>query len=323
MSNVAIRLINLVMLLQSQPGQKASYLSQELGVSVRTLHRYFSMLDEMGIPVYSERGPYGGFYLVRGYRLPPLVLTPDESVAVSLGLGLVEEMWGSLYREAAHGAQAKLENVLPDEQRQEAAWARLSLVATGMHRADLAEITPILEKLRRAARDHCRTRIKYQGVSGPEPGWREFDPYGLVHRWGWWYVVGYCHLRQELRTFRVDRILEAAITDAIFQVPKEFNLYTYLENEYQNDPQICVFMRFLPDFARIARHNQPYWSSLEEQQDGSVLVSFHSPTLEWAASTALMYGPAVEILEPPALRQLVADWVATLIDRYTSGGTDP
>lgn len=111
-------------------------LAAELGVSVRTMHRYFSMLDEMGIPVYSERGPQGGFSLVRGYRMPPLVLTPEESVSVYLGVGLVEEMWGQLYREAARGALAKLENILPDEQRREAAWARRSLVATGLHRSD-------------------------------------------------------------------------------------------------------------------------------------------------------------------------------------------
>jgi predicted DNA-binding transcriptional regulator YafY len=52
------------------------------------------MLDEMGLPVYSERGPYGGFSLVKGYRMPSLVLMPQEAVAVYLGAGLVEEMWG-------------------------------------------------------------------------------------------------------------------------------------------------------------------------------------------------------------------------------------
>src|SRR5512135_3678638 len=112
------------MLLQRQPNKKASHLAQKLGVSVRSLHRYVGMLDEMGIPVYSERGPYGGFSLVRGYRMPPLVFTPEEAVAVYLGTSLVREMWGRLYEDAAEGAMAKLDNVLPDEQRHEIAWAR-------------------------------------------------------------------------------------------------------------------------------------------------------------------------------------------------------
>src|SRR5512143_1947485 len=110
MTQPASRLITLIMLLQRQPNQKAAGLAESLGVSVRTVHRYFTMLDEMGIPVYTERGRFGGFSLVRGYRMPPLVFTPEEATAVYLGTGLVEEIWGSLYREAAQGALAKLDN---------------------------------------------------------------------------------------------------------------------------------------------------------------------------------------------------------------------
>src|SRR5512143_3643304 len=107
MSNTATRLITLLMLLQRQPNQKASDLAEKLGISVRSLHRYIGMLDEMGIPIYSERGPYGGFSLVRGYKMPPLVFTPEEAVAVALGTSLVPEMWGQLYHEVAQGALAK------------------------------------------------------------------------------------------------------------------------------------------------------------------------------------------------------------------------
>ena len=136
MSTTATRLITLIMLLQRRPNQKAAALAEKLGVSVRTLHRYFGMLDEMGIPIYSERGPHGGFSLVRGYKLPPLIFTSEEAVAIYLGTSLVGQIWGHLYQEPAQGAIAKLENVLPDEQRGEIAWARRSLVVTNMHRAD-------------------------------------------------------------------------------------------------------------------------------------------------------------------------------------------
>ena len=80
MSNTATRLITLIFLLQNQPNQKASDLAEKLGVSIRTIHRYFGMLDEMGIPVYAERGPYGGFSLVRGYKIPPLIFSVEEAV---------------------------------------------------------------------------------------------------------------------------------------------------------------------------------------------------------------------------------------------------
>ncbi|MBI3170531.1 MAG: YafY family transcriptional regulator, partial [Chloroflexi bacterium] len=208
MTNTATRLITLIFLLQNQPNQKASELAEKLGVSLRTVHRYFEMLDEMGIPVYSERGPYGGFSLVRGYKMPPLVFTLEEAVAVALGTGLVQELWGDLYRESAHGALAKLENLLPEEQTREVAWARGSLAATGMHRADLKMQTPALEKLRRAIREHRSVTILYQTSQVPHAAERGLDPYALVHRWGWWYVIGFCHVHKEIRTFRVDRIAE-------------------------------------------------------------------------------------------------------------------
>jgi predicted DNA-binding transcriptional regulator YafY len=316
MTNTAVRLINLIMLLQRQPNQKAGELAAELGVSVRTLHRYFSMLDELGIPVYSERGPFGGFSLVRGYKLPPLVFTPEEAVAVYLGVNLVEEMWGQLYRNASRGALAKLDNVLPDEQRHEVAWARRSLAATGMHRGDLAALTPVLEKLRRAAREHRRVQMTYLGGSQPEGACRELDAYALLHRWGWWYVVGFCGLRQEVRTFRVDRIAELTLLDQQFNVPNDFDIRHYLATELQAQPLYTARLRFPPQAARAAQESRPYWESYQEQPDGSVLVSLASPTLEWAASTALAYGPAVEVLEPPELRQMVAEWAAGVANKY-------
>ncbi len=309
MSNTATRLITLIFLLQNQPCQKASELAEKLGVSLRTVHRYFEMLDEMGVPVYSERGPYGGFSLVRGYKMPPLVLTLEEAVAVVLGTGLVEELWGDLYREAARGALAKLENLLPKEQVHEVVWARQSLVVTGMHRADLKAQTPALEKLRRGIREHRSVEMTYQSSQVPHPSQRVLDPYGLVHRWGWWYVVGFCHIRKEVRTFRVDRIFDIALLETTFTPAPDFDLKEHLKKEFEDQPKITARLRFAPEFTVLLAGYHSYWQTVEPQPDGSVEVTFAAPTLEWAASTALAYGPAVEVLDPPELRRMVAEWV--------------
>ena len=108
MANTASRLITLIMLLQRQPNQTASQLAQALDVSVRTVQRYMTTLDDMGIPINAERGPYGGYALVRGYKMPPLVFTPEETVAIYLGTTFLEQIWGRLYQEAARGALARL-----------------------------------------------------------------------------------------------------------------------------------------------------------------------------------------------------------------------
>ena len=316
MANTATRLITLIMVLQRQPNQKAVELADKLGVSVRTLHRYMAMLDEMGIPIYSERGPHGGFSLVRGYKMPPLVLTPEEAVAVHLGTSLVGEMWGTLYQDAAQGALAKLDNILPDEQRHEVAWARKSLVATSLRRADLEDFAPHLEKLRRAIRERRRVMMVYRSQGQPEFTRREVAPYALVLRWGWWYVVGHCYLRSGLRSFRVDRVAELTLLDQTFQVPADFDIRAHLALEFQDQPQVQVRLRFVAQAAHVALDNRALWQTCEEQPDGSIIVTLTLPDLQWAASMALGYGPIVTVLHPQELRQMVREWAQAVVEHH-------
>ncbi len=316
MTTTASRLITLIMLLQRRPNQKAGDLARELDVSVRTLHRYFTMLDEMGIPIYSERGPNGGFSLVRGYKMPPLVFSPQEAVAVCLGTSLVTEMWGQLYQDAAQGALAKLDNLLPDEQRDEVTWARRALVTTGLYHPSLDAQAATLEKLRRAIRESRRVNMVYQSASTPEPGVRKLDPYALAFHWGWWYVVGHCHIRQEVRTFRIDRIQELTLLGEVFQSPADFDAREFMSRDFQGQTQVQARLRFTAESAHIARLNRAYWDVFEEQPDGSVVVTLLTPDLNWAASSALAYGPTVEVLDPPELRQLVRDWAQAIVTLY-------
>ncbi len=318
MPNTATRLITLIMLLQRQPNQKARELAEQLGVSRRTIQRYINMLDEMGIPIYSERGPYGGFSLVRGYKMPPLVFSPEEAVAVCLGTSLVGEMWGQLYQDAARGALAKLDNVLPDEQRHEVAWARQTLLATHMHRADNELLAPHLEKLRRATRERRRVTMVYRGREQPERLQRDVDTYALIHRWGWWYGVGYCHLREAIRSFRVDRIVELTLLDKTFDVPSDFDVQEYLAAESHTRPRFRVRIHFAPKAALLALDDRSLWDTVEEQPDASVIVTYAVQNLEWAARTVLSYGPDVVVLEPEELRRLVGERARAIAAQYTS-----
>lgn len=316
MSTPATRLITLIMLLQRRPNQRAADLAERLGVSLRTLHRYFGMLDEMGIPIYAERGPHGGFSLVRGYKLPPLVFTPEEATAIYLGSSLVGQLWGQLYQEPAEGALAKLDNVLPDEQRAEIAWARRSLVAMGMQRFDPSAFSPFLERIRRGARQQRRIEMSYQ--SGSEPGvrLRQVDPYALVFRSGWWYFVGYCHLRQAMRTFRVDRIRELRLMNETFQMPEDFDVRIYLEQTFQDQPLVHARLRFMPEAAHLALSNLPGWESHQENPDGSVDIFLAAPELSWLASIVMSFASLVTVLDPPELRAMVRKWALETAAQY-------
>ena len=315
MSTTASRLITLIMLLQRRPNQKAADLAEELEVSVRTLHRYFGMLDEMGIPIYSERGPYGGFSLVRGYKLPPLVFTPDEAAAIYLGTSLVGQMWGELYNESARGAMAKLDNVLPDEQLREIDWARRSLVATGMHRADPAALSPFLETLRKAAHEQIQVEIVYQGSGNADPTQRVVEPYALVFRSGWWYMVGFCHLRQGLRTFRLDRLQNLELSEVVYQIPADFDVHAYLASSFQDQPLERARLRFAPHAVHLVNGLPGFESSLE-LPDGGLEVVISAPDLPWLASLVLSFASWATVLEPPELRDMVRDLAQATADLY-------
>ena len=321
MTNTATRLITLIFLLQNRSNQKASDLADKLGVSLRTVHRYFAMLDEMGIPVYAGRGPYGGFSLVRGYKLPPLVFSLEEAVAVYLGTSLVGEMWGQLYREAAQGAMAKLENILPNEQRAEIDWARRSLIVTGLHRTDPDTLFPVLEELRRASRVHCCVSMVYQGAMNAKATTRRVDPYALIFRAGLWYLVGYCHLRKAPRTFRVDRIRKLKILDTPFQMRDDFNIQDYLKNEFKDQPLIRARLQFAPDAAHIVTGNRLIWEKIEEKTDKSFVVTLSAPDLPWLASMVMGFANWATVLDPPELREMVREWAQTTVNRYTSDPT--
>jgi predicted DNA-binding transcriptional regulator YafY len=318
MTTPATRLITLIMLLQRQPNQKAAALADQLGVSIRTFHRYIGLLDEMGIPVYTERGPNGGFSLVRGYRLPPLVFTPEEAVAVYLGSSLVGQMWGEMYDEPARGAMAKLDNVLPDEQREEVNWARRTLVATGMHRVDLTALTPLLEGIRAGARRLHRIRIAYHS-SNSEWTQRKVDPYALVHRNGFWYLVGYCHLRGAMRTFRVDRLQDLELLQESFDKPEGFDIREYLKSEFKEGPLVRARVKFVPQAARIALANLTGWESVQENRDGSIEATLVAPDLYWLASLVLSFGAWVRVIDPPELLELVRTWAMETAAQYPSG----
>jgi predicted DNA-binding transcriptional regulator YafY len=317
MGNVAVRLISIIFILQSKPSIKAAELAEELGVSERTIHRYMGMLDELGIPIYSERGPYGGFSLVRGYKLPPLIFTVEEATVLYLGANLIKEVWGKSYHDAARSATAKLDNVLPDELLQQVSRAQKALVVTGLHRFDYSPWEHFLDDLRRCIEDQRRVRLVYYALSRQETTEREVDPYALVHQWGVWYLAGHCHLRSEMRTFRVDRIQALTPLETTFVKPADFSVSEYMTQSFMPlEPAYEIEVRFDPPVAPFVKDERADWQSLTENPDGSVTVTFMSPELDWPASFVLRYGGAATVVRPPELAEKVKAMAQAIMDRY-------
>jgi predicted DNA-binding transcriptional regulator YafY len=321
MSNVATRLLSIILILQSRGTLKAGELAEELGVSERTVHRYMAMLDELGIPIYSERGPYGGFSLVRGYKLPPLIFTPEEATALYLGAELVKEIWGAAYQDAIVAATAKLDNVLPEDLLQEVEQAQRGLLVTGWLRRDYGPWEPLLAELRRCVARRRQVMAVYQSFR-QELTQRAIDPYALALQWGNWYLVGYCHLRGGLRTFRVDRFQHIQPTGQTFEIPPDFSAREYLLRMADERPASYyrITVRFEADVAHLVRERREKWQHLAENEDGSVLLTFDASDLGWPCRWVLGYQDRATVLSPPELAAMVRDAARAVAARYDDGG---
>ncbi len=316
MGNVATRLLSLIMLLQSRATWKAGELAEELGVSERTIHRYMEMLDEMGVPIYTERGPYGGFGLLRGYKLPPLIFTAEEATVLYMGAHLIEEVWGQVYRDAVTSVTAKLDNVLPDDLRHEVALAQQSLVVGGLLAKDYRPWAPTMQALRTHIIARRSVRLTYRSFAQEETC-RDVDPYALTFRGGLWYLVGFCHLRQEMRTFRVDRILTVAPLENRFILPHDFSVRDYFQNAPPFENKYTVVVHMDASVAPAVREYAGHWADITEHDDGSLTVQFGVSALDWPTSWVLGYGRAAQVLAPPELVEKVQQEAVAIAKRYS------
>ncbi|HET7144969.1 MAG TPA: WYL domain-containing protein, partial [Anaerolineales bacterium] len=167
-----------------------------------------------------------------------------------------------------------------------------------------------------AAREHLRLSMNYQGAMDREAKKRQIEPYALVFRAGLWYLVGYCHLRKAPRTFRVDRIKKLKILSQTFQMPEDFDIHDYLENEFKGQPVVRARLRFAPEMSHIAAANRMIWESVQENADGSADVTLTAPDLSWLASMALGFANWVTVLDPPELREMIREWTQATANLY-------
>ena len=297
--NPTTRLLTLLELLQARGRIGGSELAERLQVDERSVRRYVTMLQDLGIPITSERGRYGGYRLRRGFKLPPLMFTEDEALAVTLGL-ITGRQFGAVGATAAfEGALAKVERVLPETVRQELRAVQESVTIDVPFGSVATAAADSMICFSLAARGRKRLRIRYR--SGSRDTSRAVDPYGIVYRNGRWYAVGWCHLRSDIRVFRLDRVQEAELTDETFTPPDGFDirehLYRSLATAY-SDWSVEVLLKAPIEECR--RWVSPIVGSLEETPRG-VLLRSRADSLAWMAHYLMGLRWPVVVLQPPEL----------------------
>jgi predicted DNA-binding transcriptional regulator YafY len=301
MASPTSRLLELLELLQARPLTTGREIADRLGIDARTVRRYVGVLRELGIPIEGQRGVGGGYRIRPGYRLPPLMLGDDEAVAVVLGLLATRESDPDGASDAVAGALAKINRVLPSTLRRqvEALEETLDFTASkGSAPADAALVLLLADAVRRRRRLHTA----YRSFSGEESE-RELSPYGLVVHSGCWYIVAHDHKRDDLRTFRVDRMWRTALAEGAFvPSPDGFDAVAHLTRSLASVParwQIEVLLDLPVDEAvrRIP-------AALAELVDdpGGTLLRTRVNSLDWMATVLAGLGCSFTIRRPEELR---------------------
>jgi predicted DNA-binding transcriptional regulator YafY len=223
MARPTARVLSLLELLQSGGVRTVAELAGRLDVDERTVRRYVDHLTDLDVPVESVRGRYGGYRLAPGYRVPPLMLSDDEALAVMLGLvagrraGLMTAAGA-----ASETAAAKIRRVLPARLARRLDAVLDALAFTAAPGEAPAPDTAVLLTVADAVRQHRPVLIRYTAGDGRRSE-RTLHPYGLVAHAGRWYVTGADPGIGEERTFRLDRITGARAQPGSFAPPAGFD----------------------------------------------------------------------------------------------------
>jgi len=251
-------------------------LARRLEVDIRTVRNYVETLIDLGIPVEAERGRYGAYRLAPGFKLPPLLFSEDEALALTLGLKAARRMGLALTAPAVEGALAKVERVLPGSLR-----TRVQAVeeAVLLHLAPPRDLPAqaLVLTLSTAVQEQRQVLLRHRSAQGEETE-RRFDPYGLVYRAGRWYAAGHCHLREAVRVFRLDRIQQATLWDEPFTRPAEFDPLACVLRTLAEQPgawRVCVVLKTTIE---RAEHLLPAgMATLEETREGAqARISYQS-----------------------------------------------
>jgi predicted DNA-binding transcriptional regulator YafY len=298
------RALRALEILQTRPGTTAGVLAERLGVTERAARRYVGILREAGIPVESTRGPHGGYRLGRGTRLPPVVFTEGEALALVMAV-LDSEPAAADVEDVVGSALGKVVRALPESIGRQAAALREHAATTPVRRSarpDPATTSALVA----AVASRRRLLLTYRSESGNE--WdTEVDPWAVVVRFGRWYLLCHSHRAAAIRTYRVDRIRQVQqLTDA-FEPPDQLDPVAVLEENLGTGWEFPTRVVFQAALDVVAPWVRPPMGRLEPADDGCVLTgSTSNPAMyaqEWLANVPFPF----RVDGGPELRAAVHD----------------
>ena len=337
MARPTARVLAVLELLQSGGTHTVAGLADRLAVDERTVRRYVEHLRDLGIPVNGMRGRYGGYRLARHYRMPPLMLTDEEALAVVWGLLLSgQSRTGPASVLAVDSAAAKVRRVLPAPLAR-----RISAVVETVDFTTAKDgpgdgddgagdsVATVLLPLAEAARDRRPVTFGYTTRQG-QVAQRSVQPHGVVAHHGRLYLTGFDVKRQAMRTFRLDRIAGVRLLEGTFTTSTDTDPVQQVIGPLAPSPHLHdVSIRIRADIAHVRSRIPETLGSVTpadpdaEQEDGWLRVFLRAERLEWVVGTLAMLDSPFIIEYPQALRDLAAGLGQRLIMAANDDGAGP
>jgi predicted DNA-binding transcriptional regulator YafY len=311
------RLVAMVMHLQGRRVVRAEDLAGHYGISLRTVYRDIAALGEAGVPVVGEAGV--GYSLVKGYHLPPVMLTAEEAGALFTGGELAKKFTDGSLDAAVDGALNKLRAILPGDRKDHLEHLARGTVIAGMPGPPSGGAgggPPCLAAVQQAVARRRVLALSYRAREKQEATAREVEALGVVFYGGNWYLVAWCRLRNDLRHFRVDRIQNLELRPETFGTREGFSLSRHIE-EYARQGETFPARVWLAREVQERARAESYATLVAgEERDGGMEVSILTWSYEWLARWILSFGEKAEALEPPALRESVRAQAEAVAGRH-------
>jgi predicted DNA-binding transcriptional regulator YafY len=304
------RLLSIVLILLKRQRTTAPELSEELGVSVRTIYRDLDAITSAGIPIQTCQGVGGGVGLMPGYKLDRQVLTVDEMLSILTALRGITEAFddGPMKR-----ARQKVETLLPSPAIELADEVVIDFVPRGDGELQRGPLTSIHE----AIRARRLLQFRYARLGPCDVPIRTVEPLTLVLKGSAWYLFAHCRLRDDLRLFRVVRMRDLVIQPQSFERrPVRYLDFAREHEDRWSGPSLSLTLRF-SEQARTAVEESFGAESVQEQPDGSLLLQTTMPENQWVFAMILSFGPLVEVVEPARVREEIQERASATWQQYS------
>ncbi len=308
------RIIAILIQLQSKRIVKAQELAERFEVSLRTIYRDIRTLEASGVPIYGEAGI--GYSLVDGYRLPPIMFTREEAgsfiAAEKLMQKFIDKELGQHYQSAMFKLKSVLQNSDKDWVSSIESKVLVQPSSGNLFNENVPNAMAILFK---SVADKTQVVLSYQALEAETASERTIEPVGVFHDNQNWYMLGFCHLRNDYRQFRADRIEGIRKTEIPFTKEHD-SLETFLDKEKEKPTQK---VRLLVDrkICRYLSNDKRHYGFVSEKNNGELVeMTFLVRDLEnGIARWFLMFADYATILEPEALKTRVLELMESYRER--------